>query len=77
MVEELRTLSLASRLVRQCVTLKQVRLLLIWSRMAKSLSLLMVDVVDVEISVLRHLVILPLKSLKMVNQVKSANFNWN
>ena len=38
---------------------------------------LMVDVVDVEISVLRHLVILPLKSLKMVNQVKSANFNWN
>ena len=46
-------------------------------RMAKSLSLLMVDVVDVEISVLRHLVILPLKSLKMVNQVKSANFNWN
>ena len=77
MVEELRTLSLASRLVRQCVTLKLVRLLLIWSRMAKSLSLLMVDVVDVEISVLRHLVILPLKSLKMVNQVKSANFNWN
>lgn len=65
------------RLVRQCVTLKLVRLLLIWSRMAKSLSLLMVDVVDVEISVLRHLVILPLKSLKMVNQVKSANFNWN
>ena len=77
MVEELRTLSLASRLVRQCVTLKLVRLLLIWSRMAKSLSLLTVDVVDVEISVLRHLVTLLLKSLKMVNQVKNVNFNWN
>ena len=45
--------------------------------MAKSLSLLTVDVVDVEISVLRHLVTLLLKSLKMVNQVKNVNFNWN
>ena len=38
---------------------------------------LAVDVVDVEIFVLRHLVTLLLKSLKMVNQVKSVNFNWN
>ena len=45
--------------------------------MAKSLSLLTVDVVDVEISVLRHLVTLLLKSLKMVNQEKNVNFNWN
>ena len=36
-----------------------------------------VDVVDVEISVLRHLVTLLPKSLKMVNQVKNVNFNWN
>ena len=39
--------------------------------------MLTVDVVDVEISVLRHLVTLLLKSLKMVNQVKNVNFNWN
>lgn len=43
----------------------------------KSLSLLTVDVVDEEISVLRHLVTLLPKSLKMVNQVKNVNFNWN
>ena len=55
----------------------QARLLLIWLRMAKSLSLLTVDVVDVEISVLRHLVTLLLKSLKMVSQEKNVNFNWN
>ena len=36
-----------------------------------------VVVVDVEISALRHLVTLLPKSLKMVNQVKSVNFNWN
>ena len=36
-----------------------------------------VVVVDVEISVLRHLVTLLLKSLKMVNQEKNVNFNWN
>ena len=36
-----------------------------------------VVVVDVEISVLRHLVTLLPKSLKMVNQEKNVNFNWN
>ena len=76
-VEVLKTSSLVSRLVRQFVMLRQARLLLIWLRMAKSLSLLTVVVVDVEISALRHLVTLLPKSLKMVNQVKSVNFNWN
>ena len=43
----------------------------------QELSLLTVDVVDEEISVLRHLVTPLPKSLKMVSQVKNVNFNWN
>ena len=77
MVEVLKTSSLASRQVRQFVMLRLAKLLLIWLKMAKSLSLLTVDVVVEEISVLQHLVTLLLKSLKMVNRVKNVNFNWN
>lgn len=53
------------------------RLLLTWSKKVKSLSLLMAVVAVVEISVLRRLVTLHLKSLRMVNQVKNVNFSWN
>ena len=71
-----KTLSLASHLgttVRDAETGKVITDMV---EDGQEFSLLTVVVVDVEISALRHLVTLP-KSLKMVNQVKNVNFNWN